>query len=145
MKSYTDFTNFLGYVHDNALFEIKIELTAMIILLKGNRKKIDDAIAFAIANSDFDFDKHQPSHSNISLTTNEDKFVFEKGELLNNFSKERLDEVIKIYPLMYKEKNINNVVKQDEYPNSTDDNTLKNVTIVVGAALGAYLLYQLFK
>ncbi|MFE3867016.1 hypothetical protein ACFX5E_02890 [Flavobacterium sp. LS2P90] len=146
MKDYKDFTNFAGYVRDNLLFDIKLELTNMVILLKGNRQKIDDAIEYAKTNSDFDFEIHQPSHPNIPLDTDEDKFVYEKGELLANFSKERLDEVFRLYPLMCKEKNISQDPNDDnDISNSTNNNIIKNVAIGAGVVVGSYLLYQLFK
>lgn len=145
MKDYKDFTNFIAYVKANNLFYIKLELTAMTILLKGNRQKINDAIEFAKTNSDFDFETHKPSQSTIPLYTNEDKFVYENGELLTNFSKERLEDVFRLYPLMCKEKNIVDEPNQDDFSDSTDNSTIKNVAIVAGVALGVYLLYQLFK
>ena len=145
MKDYKDFTNFLAYVKANNLFDIKLELTAMIILLKGDCQKINDAIAFAKANSDFDFEMHQPLQPNISLNTDEDKFVYENGELLNNFSQERLNEVVRLYPLMCKEKDIIDETDQDDVSNSTSDNTTKKVVIITGAVVAAYLLYQILK
>jgi hypothetical protein len=146
MKDYKDFTNFLVHVKANELLDIKLELTAMIILLKGDYQKINDAIAFAKANSNFDFETHQPSQPNITLNTDEDKFVYENGELVSNFSKERLEEVFRLYTLMCKEKNISEDSSDDnDISNSSNNNTIKNVVIVAGVVLGSYLLYQLLK
>jgi hypothetical protein len=145
MKDYKDFTNFLLHVKANELLDIKLELTAMIILLNGDYQKIDDAIAFAKANSNFDFETHQSSQPHIPLNTDEDKFVYENGELVSNFSKERLNEVFRLYPLMCKEKNITEEPHQNYFSNSTNNNTIKYVAIGAGVSIGVYLLYQLFK
>lgn len=147
MENYKDFTNFSDYVKDNVLFDIKLELTNMIILLNGDRKKIDDAIEYAKANSDFDFEKHQPTDTNISLDTNEDKFVFEKGELLNNFSKERLNEVFSLYPLMFNEKEIidKSNLEVEELSNDFIDPTTKKVVVIASAVFLTYILYRILK
>lgn len=145
MKDYKDFTNFAGYVRDNLLFDIKLELTNMVILLKGNRQKIDDAIEYAKTNSDFDFEINQPSHPNIPLDTEEDKFVYEKGELLANFSKERLDEVFRLYPLMCKEKDIINSQDQENFSKTGTTISTKKVVIITGVIVTAYLLYKILK
>lgn len=145
MKDYKDFANFLTYVKVNKLFYIKSELTAMIILLKGDFQKINDAIAFAKTNSDFDFEIHQPSQSNISLITAEDKFVYENGELLNNFSQERLNEVFRLYTLMCKEKGVNNESKREKAKDFKSINNTKKIIIVAGVTVAAYLLYEILK
>jgi len=142
MEEYTDFTNFLESVKANEIFDIKLELTAMIILLNGNHQKINDAIAFAKSNSDFDFEKHKASQSTGSLITTEDQFLYENGELSNNFSQERLDNVLNLYSLMVQEKEVFN----NEIPESfRNKNNTKTVLIVVGAVASAYLLYEILK
>jgi hypothetical protein len=145
MEDYTDFTNFLAYVKANEIFDIKLELAAMIILLNGNHQKINDAIAFAKSNSDFDIETHKASQSNLSLITTEDDFLYEKGELLNNFSQERLDEVFRLYHLMCKEKDIfdkPNDAKTKEFKSS---NNTKKVLVATGIVVTAYLLYEILK
>jgi len=145
MKNYKDFTKFLDYVKANKFYEAKLELTSMIVLLKGDYQKVNDAIEYAKANSNFDFEKHHPSQPNIPLDTDEDKFVYEKGKLLSNFSKERLDEVLRLYPLMCEEKGIVNDPVSEDISDGANNNIIKNIAIVAGVAIGAYLLYQLLK
>jgi len=143
MENYKDFTHFLESVKLNELYDIKLELASMIILLNGNGQKINDAIDYAKSNSDFDFEKHNVLKSHISLITSEDKFLFENGELSNNFSKERLDEVFRLYPLMRKERNIVKDTEQYDVSNSSIDP--KNIVIIAGVVVAAYLLYQILK
>ena len=144
MESYKDFANFLDYVKANKLFEIKLELMSIIVLLRGDCLKINDAIEYARANSDFDFEIHQLSQPNIPLDSNEDKFVYEKGKLLTNFSKERLEEVFRLYPLMCEEKGIVNE-PDPEVITDSNNNIIKKIAIASVVAVGAYLLCQLLK
>jgi hypothetical protein len=58
MEDYKNFKHFLESVRSNELYAIKLELAAMIILLNGSHQKINEAIAYAQTNSDFDFETH---------------------------------------------------------------------------------------
>lgn len=143
MEDYKNFTHFLASVKSNELYDIKLELAAMIILLNGSHQKINEAIAYAKTNSDFDFETHQPSQSKKSLITAEDKFLYENGELSNNFSQERLNEVFRLYHLMCNEKDIANEPNEINRIDFKRSKNTKKVIIVAGAVVTAYLMYKI--
>lgn len=145
MEDYKDFTHFLASVKSNELDDIKLELAAMIILLNGNYQKINEAISYAKTNSDFDFEIHKVSKSNYSLITAEDNFLYENGELSNNFSLERLNEVFRLYPLMCKEKDIDNELDETKNKDFKSSNNTNKVIIVAGVVVTAYLFYKILK
>lgn len=145
MEDYKNFTHFLASVKSNELYDIKLELAAMVILLNGNLHKLNEAIAYAKTNSDFDFETHQPSQSKRSLNTAEDDFLYENGELSNNFSQERLNEVFKLYHLMCKERDINNEPDETKKEDFKGGNNTKKVIIIAGVVVAAYFLFKTLK
>ena len=145
MEDYKNFTHFLASVKSNELYDIKLELAAMIILFNGNYQKINEAIAYAKTNSDFDFEIHKVSQSNNSLITAEDKFLYENGELSNNFSQERLNEVFRLYQLMCNERDVADELDETKKKDFKSSNNTKKVIIVAGAVVTAYLLYKILK
>lgn len=145
MKDYKDFTHFLTSVKSNELYDIKLELTSMIILLNGNCQKISEAITYAKTNSDFNFDTHIASQSSNLLISAEDKFLYQNGELSNNFSQERLNEVLRLYPLMCGEKGINKESKEKKSKDFKSNKKAIKIIIVGGVAVTAYLLYEIIK
>ncbi|MEZ7514671.1 hypothetical protein [Flavobacterium frigidarium] len=145
MEDYKNFKHFLESVRSNELYAIKLELAAMIILLNGSHQKINEAIAYAQTNSDFDFETHQPSQSKKSLITVEDSFLYENGELSNNFSQERLNEVFRLYHLMCNERDVVNEIDETKKKDFKGSNSTKKVVIVAGVVVTAYFLYKILK
>lgn len=110
MVNYKDFSNFINEVKLNNAFNIKSELSRLILFLNGEKKLINEAITYAKQNSDFKLEEHIDIPLDIELSTAEDYYVYEKGLLLNNFSQQRLTKVIELYHQLPKSELIEEIV-----------------------------------
>jgi hypothetical protein len=97
MVNYKDFSNFINEVNLNNVFNIKSELSRLIMFLNGEKILINEAINYATENSDFRFEEHINFSLELELSTAEDYYIYEKGLLLDNFSEQRLYKVIELY------------------------------------------------
>ena len=143
MESFKDFKNFLEAVQSKDSKMVKLEIINMFIILRGSKPKILDAINYAIEKNALQYEKHQLSPKYDWVNSDMEKFTFESGYLEENFSKERLDDVFKLYDLVHKEANNkkNTVSKLNIQPQNTreeltttqtnNSSNIKNIVIVI--------------
>lgn len=106
-KSYRDDANFLKFVSENRVFAIKSNLEGLIVKLKGNKEKCDEAVQYAIDNSDFNWEKDDGFDIGKKPEINKrEEYFYEKGRLVQNFTKERYEKVIELYKEFLKENEI---------------------------------------
>lgn len=144
MTDYKDFTNFIKEVKLNNVFKIKSELTNIIFFLKGDVLLVNDAINYAVDNSDFKLEEHIDFLSEIELQTDEDMYIYENGLLLNNFSKERLEKVIKLYHQLPKSQIIEEEIEIENNSKSTI-NKQKIIIAAVAIVTIAAVAYKCLK
>lgn len=148
---YKNNSSFLNAVKNNDLKMVKSQLTEMIMLFQGDKSELVEAVNYAEKNCSFQFEEHRPTKTQVDDTSNSDLFYTEKVELRDNFSKERFEEVIRLYPLMVGEDDFYSKAKV----NSDDDNNSKqsssNVNIktylIIGtsAIIVGYIIYRTLK
>ncbi|TDW52751.1 hypothetical protein EV144_1011444 [Flavobacterium sp. 270] len=127
MVNYKDFSNFINEVNLNNVFNIKSELSRLIMFLNGEKKLINEAIDYATENSDFKFEEHIYFPLEIELTTVEDYYSYEKALLLDNFSEQRLHKVIELYHQLSKSK----IAEETNTEATVNKKQIVMVTIVV--------------
>ncbi|MGL6168550.1 MAG: hypothetical protein ACRC0Y_09710 [Fusobacteriaceae bacterium] len=88
---------FMESVKNDDVFSIKSDLEGLIILFKGDKSKCDEAIEYAINNSSFDWEKDDGLFFSEESKTTIQKYCFEKGRLVQNFTKERYLKVLELY------------------------------------------------
>lgn len=113
MVNYKDFSNFINEVNLNNVFNIKSELSRLIMFLNGEKILINEAINYATENSDFRFEEHINFSLELELSNAEDYYIYEKGLLLDNFSEQRLHKVIELYNQLPNSKIIEEVNKNE--------------------------------
>lgn len=113
--SYKDDTKFLEVVKSNDVFAIKSDLEGMIATFKGNKVKIDEAIQYAIDNSDFDWEVDNGSKPPQKFNTTRELYNYEKGTLVQNFSKERYERVLKLYKEHRMDESNKNTIKERDF------------------------------
>ena len=125
---YKDNAAFLTSVKENNIFKIKSNLEGLIPAFKGDRIKCDEAIEYARKNSSFDWEIDDGVNFGEDLTTIEDRYNYEKGRLVQNFTKERYEKVLKLYKeyiiTFHKNENMKvdkntNTVKEEKKEDST--------------------------
>lgn len=153
MRKYTDNSVLQEFIEINNVPEIKKELINSIIFLLGNREEIHKAIAEAESKTDFAFEEHKDiAYDNKEAT--ELLYSEIKHTLLReNYSKERFDELIKLYHEVYADMVFE---KEEEKPQikaiSTPINTQEKptdpmsvVTKVVIALVAGYIIYRIIR
>ncbi len=118
---YKDNAAFLTSVKENNIFKIKSNLEGLIPAFKGDRIKCDEAIEYARKNSSFDWEIDDGVNFGEDLTTIEDRYNYEKGRLVQNFTKERYEKVLKLYKEYIITLNKNENIKVNENSNTVKE------------------------
>ena len=126
--------SFMSSVEQGDIFGIKSDLESLIAITKGNKAECLRAIEYARKNSDFDWEEDDGVFFGEGLVEDDDIYLYEKGRLVQNFTKERFDKVIELYNKLYpakKEKNGGVVNETPFSPEKTGTNkgTSKSKTI----------------
>ena len=105
MKDFKGFKVFLESVETKNTKVVIQEIANMVILLRGDRSKIYDAVNYAIKKEALFYKPHEESPIYDWVENEKDKFAFEQGFLEENFSKRRLNDVLDLYDNVYKDDN----------------------------------------
>lgn len=103
--NYTDDKGFMNAVKENNIFAIKSELEGLIPLFKGEKEKCDQAVEYAIKNSSFNWETDDGVFSSRELKGARQNYIYEKGRLVQNFTKERYLKVLTLYIEYRREEN----------------------------------------
>ncbi|MGL5357197.1 MAG: hypothetical protein ACRCZ9_00225 [Fusobacteriaceae bacterium] len=88
---------FMESVKNDDIFAIKSDLEGLISTLEGNKIKCDEAIEYAIKNSSFNWEEDDGLYFGEGYETTIEKYSYEKGRLVQNFTKERYFKVLDLY------------------------------------------------
>lgn len=144
MVNYKDFKNFIRDVKEDNIFNIKIEICSMIDFFDGDKKLVQESIDYAIQNSNLKIEDHIEFPLIIELLTIEDYYAYEKGLLLDNFSKERIANVIELYHQLPEVKVSEG--EKDETKNSTKAITNTQIVLIGMTVLAlAIITYKFIK
>lgn len=95
--SYIDHILFLENVNSKNFFAVKSNLEGMIRLFKGERSKVDLAINYAIENNAFYWESDIGYSLKNNYSNAKEEYDDEKERLVQNFTKERYERVLKLY------------------------------------------------
>ncbi|MGL5592643.1 MAG: hypothetical protein ACRDDH_01700 [Cetobacterium sp.] len=95
--SFKDNKLFMEAIKKNDIFSIKSDLEGFIPEFKGNKILCDEVVDFAIKNSSFNWEKDDGISINTSNMSIKDRYNYEKGRLVQNFSQERYLRVLDLY------------------------------------------------
>jgi len=138
-------------VKNDNLIEIKAILLDVIMVFRGNKEEITQAVNYAIANSSFEFEPHD-DRPITSLTEDPTAYTIESYNMVVNFSKERYYALIDLY--LEKDGNDNNSLEDissqnlvmDDLEYDTEEKAINYNYIMYGAvalAIGGYIVYKL--
>lgn len=108
---------FMRAIESQNVFRIKSDLEGLIPLFRGDKKKCDMAIEYARRVSPFDWEEDDGVYFGDPNDSIEDQYSYEKGRLVQNFTKERYEKVLELYHEVYKDINreyYENLKKQEE-------------------------------
>lgn len=88
---------FMEAIKVNDIFSIKSDLEGFIPEFKGNKILCDEVVEFAIKNSSFNWEEEDGLSVDTSNMNIRDKYNYEKGRLVQNFTKERYLKVLDLY------------------------------------------------
>lgn len=88
---------FMEAIKNNDIFSIKSDLEGFIPEFKGNKNLCDEVVEFAIKNSSFDWEEDDGISINTSSMNIKDRYNYEKGRLVQNFTKQRYLKVLDLY------------------------------------------------
>lgn len=131
--NYTDVKVFMESIKNNDIFAIKSDLEGLIVLFKGDKVKCDEAVEYAINNSSFNWEEDDGIFFGENLNTVKEKYCYEKGRLVQNFTKERYLNVLELYKQYDREetKKEQEILKEtrakktEETGNSFENNSIK--------------------
>lgn len=130
--NYTDVKVFMESIKNNDVFAIKSDLEGLIVLFKGDKVKCDEAVEYALKNSSFNWEEDDGIFFGEELNTVKDIYCYEKGRLVQNFTKARYLKVLELY----KEYDREETKKEQEMSKKTrtekieeTDNSFKNNSI----------------
>lgn len=112
--SFKDNKLFMEAIKKNDIFSIKSDLEGFIPEFKGNKILCDEVVDFAIKNSSFNWEKDDGVNINTSNMSIKDRYNYEKGRLVQNFSQERYLRVLDLYN-QYHNTNTSNKDKFNNY------------------------------
>lgn len=95
-----DFKNnklFMDAIKENDIFSIKSDLEGYIVKYKGDQRKCDEVVEYAIKNSSFNWETDDGIFLGDKKTTISEEYFYEKERLVQNFTKERYLRVINLY------------------------------------------------
>lgn len=95
-----DFKNnklFMDAIKENDIFSIKSDLEGYIVKYKGDKRKCDEVVEYAIKNSSFNWESDDGIFLGDKKTTISEEYFYEKERLVQNFTKERYLRVINLY------------------------------------------------
>lgn len=125
-----DFKNnklFMDVIKEDNIFAIKSDLEGYIEEYKGDKVKCDEIVEFAINNSSFDWENDDGIFLGNKKATISEEYFYEKGRLVQNFTKERYLKVIDLYNKYIQEKIAktysNNKINLDEQRTSKKKKT----------------------
>lgn len=141
---------FIDTLKRNDVLEIKSLLEEFISYCKGDKKLCDEVIEYAIKNSSFDWEDDDGVEKSIKLKTKKEEYYFEKGRLVQNFTKERYEKVLELYKeynkiRLVEEKKEESVVKtkvanSKKSQNRKNKNTSQNINPLMLVAVGAVVI-----
>ncbi|AFU67916.1 hypothetical protein P700755_000940 [Psychroflexus torquis ATCC 700755] len=142
--------SFVDGVKENDLKMVKSQLSEMIMLFQGNIFELKQAVEYAENNCSFKFEGHLETETEVIRSSNSDFFYAEKVELRSNFSRERFNEVIRLYPLMVEKDNFFGDNPEEDLTDVNRKNGVKLNTktyLLIGASIivSGYILYRLFR
>lgn len=140
MNKYTEVKNFLEAVKNNNIKKIHFFLLEFILEFGGNKNELESAITYATSNSDFKFEFHKDMYIDETFSD----FEIYTAERLNmnlNYSKERFDKLVNLYPETYGKENKNRVTEDVEIKNTT--NNSNTVYYIIGGLVVAFVVYKL--
>jgi|SRR5690606_31174016 len=142
MRKYSDNELLIRSVENNNITEIKRILVDNIFFLQGNKEEIEKATKYALHNSNFRFDVHDGSKI---TTLSEDQYAFsaENIKLLTNYSNERYDALVDLYPAVFGKNNdsLNTVVTK--LPEDKKSSPGKMVAVAIAAVILVYIFYKI--
>lgn len=141
MISYKNFKTFIREVKDDNVLNIKIEICSMIDFFNGDKKLVEESIDYAEKNSNFRIEEHIDFPLDIALTTAEDYYAYEKGLLLDNFSKERVAKVIELYHELPKLQ----ISEEEKEEIKNNTKTISNTQIVIAGVIVFTLVMIVYK
>lgn len=88
---------FMDAIKENDISSIKSDLEGYIVKYKGDKRKCDEVVEYAIKNSSFNWESDDGIFLGDKKTTISEEYFYEKGRLAQNFTKERYLRVINLY------------------------------------------------
>ncbi len=88
---------FMEKIKENNVFKIKSYLENLIARSNGDKILCDEAIEYALKNSSFKWEIDDGKKLQTQFTTAREKYNYEKEKLVRNFTKERYENVLKLY------------------------------------------------
>lgn len=138
MRKFTDNQLFINSVKDNDVGEIKRLLIDTVFFLQGDREEIDNAIQYALDNSDFTFEEHE----NIEVSDKKDienYFSEEQLNIIENYSIKRFNLLVDLYVQVFRNKEYTYTIQSV----SVNNKVFKTLPIVIAIAIGLYALYKM--
>lgn len=138
MRKFTDNQLFINSVKNNDVGEIKRLLIDTVFFLEGDREEIDNAIQYALDNSDFTFEEHE----NIEVSDKKDienYFSEEQLNIIENYSLKRFNLLVDLYVQVFRNKEYTYTIQ----PVSVNNKVFKTLSIVIAIAIGLYALYKM--
>lgn len=138
MRKFTENQPLLDNIQNNDVKEIKRILIDNIFFLQGNRVEINNAVQYALDNSDFTFDDHEVLEV-LDKNSKEGYFSEEQFNLYENYSKERYDLLVELYNEAY----ANKEYTYETEPTTDNNKVTKVVAVGVAVAVAVYVLYKI--
>lgn len=137
MRKFTENQPLLASIKANNIEEIKRILIDNIFFLQGDQKEINEAVEYAINESDFNFEEHRGKEVS-NKNDKEDYFSDEKWNMRENFSRDRYNLLVELY---------NQTFAKQEYTYEAGNTSKKNEVMIKVMVSGAvifagYLLYK---
>ena len=100
-KKITSIPYFKDAVDKKDKFAVKSVLASMVAHTNGDKRKLDEAIHYAMSKDAFEWEKHDETFAGVVIKSDwktvKEEFNFERERLPQNFSKERYARVLKLY------------------------------------------------
>lgn len=139
MKNYTKNQALVQSVVSNNVEEIKIILIDLIIFFQGNLDEINEAVSYAVENSNFTFEL-QKDLPNEKWTNKEELFIDEKFNMSLNYSKERFNKLIELYNESYA---LHKYPEQETKVASDNSKLLKIIAISITVLVVGYAIIKM--